>query len=103
MRKIAKITSALLAGALASCGAHVACASGDEVLIAEFEHHTIYITDEQAPDCPLYSYSAYRVDEEGDVTFGCWTLTPERTAVEVTWPGRVTLVLQHDQLSRAPP
>lgn len=101
MRKIAKAACLLITAALASCGAWVACAGpSDEVLVAEFEHQSVYITAEESPDCWKGSYSAYRVDEEGNVTFGCWTLSPERTAVTVTFNGNASLTLSYEQLVR---
>ena len=101
MRKIAKAACLLITAALASCGAWVACAGpSDEVLVAEYERYEVYITAETSPDCQVGSYSAYRV-EEGEVTFGCWTLNPDRTAVTVTFNGHASLTIQHHQLRRA--
>ncbi len=101
MRKIAKAACVFISACLASCGGWAVCAQEQpDTLVAEFEHQSIYITAEEVPDCSAGTYSAYRVQEDGTVDFGCWTLTPQRTAVEVWWTGNPSLTLSYDQLKK---
>lgn len=70
--------------------------------MAELPGQSIYLTDEESPDCAKGNYSAFRYREStNEVEYGCWTLNNTGSAVVVSWWDFSSTTLYYHQLKKA--